>query len=122
MFEERRTALILDQKSVEECLSNLKKANGPDRLEKFFELAGNAWLSHEKAFHEEKREMLKIFTSNRQLDRQNLYLKPSIPFQEIADRFKNTHCDQQQDIPQTKLNLAGQLPDLSRGLEWNRRH
>jgi len=79
-------------------------------------------LSHEKAFPEEKREMFKIFTSNRQLDRKNLNLKPSIPFQEIADRFKNPHCDPHQDIPRTwdrilrvlaKLSFVGQLPDLS---------
>jgi hypothetical protein len=49
-------------------------------------------------------------------------LKPSIPFQEIANRLKIDCCDQQQDIPRTwdkildaliSLNSQGLLPDLS---------
>jgi hypothetical protein len=124
MFEQRKTSLLLEQKTVEENLANLirTKNASPDRIEKFLELAGNAWLSHKKALPEERREMVNIFTSNRQVNGKKIDLKPSIPFQEIANRLKIDCCDQQQDIPRTwdkildaltALNTQGLLPDLS---------
>jgi len=44
MFEERKKSLLLEQKTVEENLTNLTRnqGRGPERLEKFLELAGNA--------------------------------------------------------------------------------
>jgi DNA invertase Pin-like site-specific DNA recombinase len=124
MFEERKKSLLLDQKSVEESLTNLtrNKGSGPDQLEKFLELAGSVWMSHQMAFPEEKREMVNIFTSNRQVDGKKVDLKPSIPFREIANRVQTDHCGPHQDIPRTwdrildhlaQLNTLGQLPDLS---------
>ena len=123
MFEERKSALLLDQKTIEENLTNLSRqgGRGPDRLEKFLELAGNASLSHELALPEEKREMVNILTSNRQVEGKKVELKPSPPFQEVATRFKNSNGAPERAIPRTwdrlldiltKLNAAGQLPDL----------
>jgi site-specific DNA recombinase len=123
MFEERKKSLLVEQKTVEEQLTNLSRPDSPtpDRLEKFLELAGNAWLSYDMAFPEEKREMVNILTSKRQVERKKLDLKPSFPLEEIANRSKNIGCDQQQAIPRiwdrlldilTKLNVAGQLPAL----------
>ena len=124
MFEERKEQLLHDQKAVEENLARLMGDTGsnPDKLEKFLELAGNAWLSHEMAFPEEKRQMVEIFTSNGTVDGKNLELKPSIPFLEIANRPENAPCGPQRDIPRMwdnildhliTLNTEGQLPDLS---------
>jgi site-specific DNA recombinase len=124
MFEERKKNLLLEQKTVEENLANLIRNRGssPDKIEKFLELAGNAWLSHKSAFPEERREMVNIFTSNRLVDGKKIDLKPSLPFQEIANRPQFTYCDQRQDIPRTwdrildvltTLNMQGLLPDLS---------
>ena len=123
MFEERKKSLFLEQKTVEENLANLiRNGNrGPERLEKFLELAGNASLSHEMASPEEKREMVQILTSNRRVTEKKLDLKPSSPFQEIAYRFKNSTCDPERAIPRTwdrllailtSLNIADQLPEL----------
>ena len=123
MFEERKKGLLLDQKTIEEKLMNLSRDDqrGPSRLEKFLELAGNLILSHDLALPDEKREMVQILTSNRQVTEKELDLKPSIPFQDIANRFKNSTCDPERDIPRTwdrlltilsKLNATGQLPEL----------
>ncbi len=120
MFEERRAKLLFDQKAMEESLAKTIRPN--DRLEKFLELAGSAWLSHQTANPEEKREMVKIFTSNRLVIGKKLELEPSLGFREVANRFKNHDCDQQRDVPRTwdrildvlsKLNTQGLLPDLS---------
>jgi len=124
MFEERKKSLLFEQKTFEENLTSLDRAKGqgPDRIEKFLELVGSVYLSHQLAFPEEKREMVNIFTSNRQVEGKNVVLTASIPFQEIANRVKSDGGDQQQALPRTwdrildslaKLNDAGQLPDLS---------
>jgi site-specific DNA recombinase len=120
MFEERKKSLLLEQKTVERSLTN--KSSSPDQLEIFLELAGNAWLSHQLAAPVEIREMLNIFTSNRLVNGKNVDLKPSIAFQEIANRPKNETCCLERDIPRTwdrildvlaTLNTQGLLPDLS---------
>ncbi len=94
MFEERKKSLLLEQKAVEENLANVARSNGssPDKIEIFLELAGNAWLSHKLATPEDAREMLNIFTSNRQAEGKKICLKPSIAFQEIVNRPKIDGC------------------------------
>jgi|CZKV01.1.fsa_nt_gi DNA invertase Pin-like site-specific DNA recombinase len=124
MFEARKKSLLIDQKTTEANLANLAR-NGsatPTKLENFLELAGNAGLSHAIALPEERRDMVKIFTSNRLVDGKKVDLKPSLPFQEIVNRPPFVYCDQRQDIPRTwdhildvltALNSEGLLPDLS---------
>jgi len=124
MFEERKKNLLLEQKAVEECLMNLKRGSARqlDRLEKFLELAGSALLSYQLAFPEEKREMVKIATSNRLVTSKCVELGPSLAFQPLLNRSQNAGCDLQRDIPRTwdkileelaRLNTCGELPDLS---------
>lgn len=124
MFETRKKSLLIEQKNFEECVSNLTRSmgNGLDRLEKFLELAGSAWLSYELALPEEKRAIVEIVTSNRRVTGKKLELEPSIPFGEIVNRSENEHCDQRRYTPRTldriidslaKLNTLGQLPDLT---------
>ena len=124
MFEERKKSLLMEQKAAEECLMNLKRnsAQQLDRLEKFLELAGNAWLSYQLAFPEEKREMLEMATSNRLVVPKNVELEPSLAFRPLLNRSETTCCDLQRDIPRTwdkileelaALNMRGELPDLS---------
>ncbi len=122
-FEERKAGLFNEQKAVEEKLADLLgNGNGPDQLEKFLELAGNARLSYQMGFPEEKRELVKTLTSNRQVALKKLELKPSIGFREVAKRFENTGCDPEPTIPRiwdplldllSKLNLRGELPLLN---------
>ncbi len=124
MFEARKKGLLMDQRAVEANLANLVQ-NGnasPTQLENFLELAGSAGLSHASALPEERRELVKIFTSNRLVDGKTLEFQPSLPFQEIVKRPQLAYCDQQQAIPRTwdrildtltALNTQGLLPDLS---------
>jgi hypothetical protein len=103
MFEERKTALLLEQKGVEENLANLSRRNSehPKRLEQFLELTGAAWLSYQLAFPEEKREMLNIVTSNRLVNAKKLGLEPSLAYQSVVNRFKTT--DSPQSVPYLEL-------------------
>ena len=124
MFEERKRSLLLERKGMEENLAAFQAGGHahPDKLEKFLELAGSAWLSHQTGLPEEQREMLEILTSNRQVVGKNVEFRPSLPFEEIANRLQNTEWVQQRDIPRTwdrildvltTLNTRGELPDLS---------
>ncbi len=124
MFEERKKNLLLEQKAAEECLANLQRSGVQqlDRLEKFLELAGTAGLSYQLAFPEEKREMMKMATSNRLVSSKNVELEPSLAFQPLLARFRDRNCDLKRDIPRTwdpiltsleTLNKDGLLPDLS---------
>jgi len=124
MFDERKKSLLIDQKAAEVSMANLARDGRatPTKLEQFLELAGKAELSHAIALPEERRDMLKIFTSNRWVEGKNVDFKPSLPFQEIVNRPELTCCDQQQDIPRTwdrifdtlaALNSQDLLPDLS---------
>jgi len=124
MFDARKNTLLIDQKTTETNLASLSH-NGsatPSKLGEFLELAGSARLSHAVALPEERRDMVKIFTSNRLVDGKKVEFKPSLPFQEIVNRPELTYCDQQQDIPRTwdkildalaALNSYDLLPDLS---------
>ena len=124
MFEERKKSLLLEQKAAEEQLAQLNRDTGqnPDRLEKFLEQAGNAWLSYQIALPEEKREMANIVTSNRLVDAKKLDLKPSLAFEPFVGRLQNACCAPERAIPRTwdkivdtltALNCQGLLPDLS---------
>ena len=124
MFEERKKALLLEQKAVEETLGNLKRSSDrpPQRLEQFLELAGTAWLSYQLAFPEEKREMVDIATSNRWAKAKSVELEPSPAFRPVVNRFKISDGAPERAIPRTwdgiietlaALNSQGLLPDLS---------
>jgi len=124
MFEERKKSLLIDQKATEANLAGLARdgSSTPTKLEEFLELTGSAGLSHAFALPEERREMVKIFTSNRLLNGKKIDFKPSLPFQDIVNRPEFSGCGQQQDIPRTwdkiidtlaALNSQDLLPDLS---------
>lgn len=122
-FNDRRESLLLNQKGIEENLASLlrDKGHSPDKMEKFLELAESAWLSYQSAFPEEKREMLKIVTSNLIVNGKELVIEPSFPFQFLTNGEKNSDCGPYRGIPRTldqvmeslaQLTLAGKLPDL----------
>src|SRR5204862_272434 len=80
--------LLLERKDLEESLAALKNAGRslPDRLEEFLELAGSLYLQYKIGLPEEKRDLLKIVTSNRHVEGKNLAITMSFPFCEVANR------------------------------------
>jgi len=72
---------------------------------------------------EEKREMMKIVTSNWPVRGRSLDSETSVPFRCIVTRHKDPTCPPERATPRTlnrllsnlsKLEAAGQLPDLSK--------
>jgi DNA invertase Pin-like site-specific DNA recombinase len=123
MFEERKKELLLDQKATEGCIADVAAGNTSfaDKLQKIFELAANASLSHQMADTEEKHQMVKILTSNLSVSGKCLSIEPSIAFAPIANRSKIDDCGPNRDELRTfdqffegltALNTTGRLPDL----------
>jgi site-specific DNA recombinase len=125
MFEERKEALFLERKTMEENLTRLSHQTQPlpDKLEQFLELAQSPWLSYKMGSPEEKRDLVKIITSNRLVNRKTLKLEPSIAFQDLVKRTKTITSPPYRDAPRTfeqvlenlaALNAQGLLPDVSK--------
>lgn len=102
-FEQRKATLLLEKKSLEEKLDGIKTNTNfvIDELSKFLELAGNAYVSYKMGFFEEKRDFLKITTSNRLVEGKNIELKLKFPFQEVENRRFFINGTPERDIPRT---------------------
>ncbi|MDA2924536.1 recombinase family protein [Acidobacteria bacterium AH-259-L09] len=103
LFEERKKALLMERKSLEETLEDLVNGSRkvPDRLAEFLELAGSAYLKYKMGLPEEKRDLVRIVTSNRLLVDKSVVVKLAPPFSEVANRFQNSNGAPQRDIPRT---------------------
>lgn len=88
LFDERKAALLVERREVEEKLKGTDANNRPlaDRLAEIFELSKSAWLSYKSANDEEKRELVETLTSNRIVDGKNVLIELRNPFRIIADR------------------------------------
>ena len=84
----------------------------PDRLAEFLELAESAYLTYKTALPEEKRDLLKIVTSNRLVAGRSVAITLSSPFSEVANRFQNSHGGPYRDIPRTSERLLRNLTSL----------
>ncbi|MHB8522072.1 MAG: recombinase family protein [Limisphaerales bacterium] len=127
LFEERKTALLMERKSVEEQMAKLRQPGqaGPNRLAEFLELAGRADLLYQMGLADEKRDLVKIVTSNRRVAGKTPEFTLAPGFLEVAKRWENSNGAPYRDIPRTwdrlldtlaKLSTLGQLPVLPAGV------
>jgi hypothetical protein len=96
----------LEQEAVEERIGELRVGGTtiPDRIGQHLELTRSLYPSYILAVADEKREILKIATSNLWVDRKNVAVElqnPFLLFLQIANRSKNAYCDPCRDIPRT---------------------
>jgi DNA invertase Pin-like site-specific DNA recombinase len=114
LFEQRKTALLLEQKDLENGLTDLQTGapSLPDRLVEFLELAGSAYLTYNVGLPEEKRNLIEIVTSNREVAQKNVIVKLNLPFSEVATRFENSNGTPERDIPRTWDRLILTLSDI----------
>lgn len=111
IFENRKTALLMERKDLEEKLAQLKDNNQsvPDRVAEFLELAGSAYFNYKIGILEEKRDLLKIVTSNREVNGKSIDLRLSVPFDEVGNRFRISNGAPYRDIPRTWDRLIEKL-------------
>ncbi len=91
MYEERKTSLLFERRAIEDRLKDLKtgKTSIPDEVQKFLELAGDAYSLYKTPITGKKRRLLKTVTSNCSVDEENLDFAFAIPFREVAQRDKS---------------------------------
>jgi len=84
---------LLEEKRLDEKLATAEAriAATPRRLAALLELAGSAYLSYRFAPPAEKRDLITEITSNRLVEGKNLAITLKSPFQEVAERFKNSN-------------------------------
>ena len=107
-FETRKATIMMDQKTLQE---NIAQPQGAivDRLSKFLELAGDAYLLYEMSLPAEKRELLKIITSNRTVTGKHVAIALKDPFQEVANRYVSSKGRAYRGRPRTLEALLKKL-------------
>lgn len=92
-FEQRKVALELERKEVISAMTTPQREVSSaytKNLTEFIELAGSAYLLYENANLEEKRQLLRLLTSNRVVDCKTPMFMLHPLFQVMADREKNS--------------------------------
>jgi len=111
LFEDRKGALLNERAGLAEQRTAVAstRRSVPDTLREFLELASRAKMLYENAMPEEKRDLLRIVTSNRVLKGKNVVVELSNPFADIANRHKAINGAPCPDIRRTWGML---LPEL----------
>lgn len=99
-FEARKAVLLMERKSLEEKIGQPKSLIA-NRIEKFLELAGDAYLLYEMALPSERRDLLRIVTSNRTVCAKKIEITLKTPFLEVANRQKNLNGSPRRDRHRT---------------------
>lgn len=89
-YEQRKTALLVERRGLEEqehVLSDQDQSLSA-KLSDLLELASGAYLLYRMSTAAEKRELIKLVSSNRTLEGKTLVFTPREPFQQIATRFE----------------------------------
>lgn len=107
----KKNAIVMEEQTVKEKLNDLEtdEQHVLKRVEGFLELVNNAYLSYKLATSEEKREMVKIVTSNSEVEGKTLIPKLHYPFQAVLEREKIACGSAQRASPRILSSLLSQL-------------
>lgn len=97
MFEQRKSALLIEQRGLQVKMSNLKDQRQylPDEVNGFLERVLGAYIAYKHGLPDEKRELVETTISNRRVDGKKLELTLARPFELIANRPKTTNGAQE---------------------------
>lgn len=111
LFVEKKNALILEEHRLQGEIDSLEQAATEtfDRTRKILELANRAYTSYKTANEEEKREMVKIITSNLTAEGKSVLIKLNYPFELIVNRRKKSDGGAHRDAPRTLKRLFEEL-------------
>lgn len=111
LFEERKNALLLEERDLQERLGGLERGNEDvlKKLEEFLELAKSALLTYKLALPEEKRPLVQQMTSNLKASEKNVDVELKLPFRLIAERPKTSCGAPYRDVPRTWNKILSQV-------------
>lgn len=108
-FAQRKAALLLEQSELESSTKQPDCLPVVRRCEKILELAKSLYLLYQTANRQEKRELVRIVTSNRWVDRKNGSVELPEPFLFLEKRGASRCGDPNRVVPRTKNDLLAQL-------------
>ncbi len=114
VFDRRHAALLLDRRQLQDQLA--RYGDGlpiADHLRKFFERLESAYLRYKEGLVEEKREILKIVTSNLSVEGKKLIVERKSPLDRIANRSKTIRGGAERDVARI---WSGVLPEIRASL------
>jgi site-specific DNA recombinase len=87
LFESRKGGLVVEQQDLREKLREVADSSaGTQRLENLVEQCESAYERYNTGLPEEKREILEIVTSNRNVEGKNVHFKRFWAFERIVER------------------------------------
>jgi len=111
MFEEKKLALIMELKDLEQQQNELLigQRTIADNLESYLEPIKGIQLSHDSGTTSEKREMLESLTSNLEANGKNVVVNLRSPFQEAANLALVSTGGPVRDRPRTRAKKLFKL-------------
>lgn len=111
LYLEKKNGLVKEEGAVRERLRRLEQGGEKmlAQVEKFLELVNSAYESYKLATAEERRELVRMITSNLEVEGKNLIVKLNYPFEIVVDRMKVMVGGPQRDVARTLSALLSQL-------------
>jgi site-specific DNA recombinase len=112
-YLQRKNRLVLEEQGIKEQFKTLddNQDRATKRIERFLELANSAYTSYKLASYDEKRELVKIITSNSTINDKSLLFKLNLPFQILFERQKIRCGSPERSEDRTLLALLSQLTE-----------
>lgn len=111
LFEHRKNALLMEKRAIEERLAELTNegASLVDQLARDLELAETASSAFNAGLPPERRDLLRLLTSNCVAADKQVDFTLRSPFYLIADRPTDTKCGPSRNIPRTLDSLLERM-------------
>jgi site-specific DNA recombinase len=111
LFEERKAALVIEEREVRERMHDLEAGNGLAlrKLEEFLELMKNAPFLYKNANPDEKRDLVRNLFSNLRLIDRNVSVEPHPSVQVLVNRPKISYGAPSRDVHRTWNKLLKKL-------------
>lgn len=112
-YLQRKNLLVSEEQGFKEELKTLDDDQDQitKRIEQFLELANSAYTSYKLADYDEKRELVRIITSNLAVNGNSLLFELNMPFQLVVDRQKLSGGGAQRSEDRTISALLSQLTE-----------
>lgn len=91
-FEQRKTALLMERRGVEDRIQDLRNGSPdlPKKLNRLLELLKSPYLQYISGSPDERKELIQNVCSNRTLAEKTLEISYALPFDQVALCLKNT--------------------------------
>ncbi len=112
-YIEKKNELLFEEQSLKEKLTNLSVSfdEAARRMDTFLELVNSAYLCYEIGKPEEKRDLVKMISSNFLANGKSVLIKLETPFKMIAERESITSGGARREAARTLKELHKKLFD-----------